>query len=116
MLCVWGALSGVAHAQDANHGRLVFNANCAVCHSATEGTAARIGPNLFGVVGRHAGVVAGFSYSAAMRNSGIVWTTDSLQTFLRAPARAVPGTRMAFAGLHNDTQTADVVAYLQTLH
>lgn len=116
LLAAWITLSSVAYAQDANRGRLVFNANCAVCHSAAQGAAARLGPNLFGVVGRRAGVAAGFSYSAPMRNSGITWTSDSLQTYLRAPARTVPGTRMAFAGLHNDAQNADIVAYLQTLH
>jgi cytochrome c len=75
-----------------------------------------IGPNLFGVVGRRAASMAGFAYSPAMQHSGITWSSDQLLAFVQAPAHAVPGTRMPFAGLHNPQQASALVAYLATLH
>jgi cytochrome c len=74
-----------------------------------------IGPNLYAVVGRRAGSVAGFAYSSAMQRSGITWSTDQLLAFVQNPAHVVPGTRMPFAGLHNQGQAAALVAYLGTL-
>ncbi len=105
-----------ASGQDATQGRLVFQANCAVCHQAVSGGRSLIGPNLFGIVGRRAGSVAGFAYSPAMQRSGITWTSDQLLAFIQTPAHVVPGTRMPFAGLHNPQQASALVAYLDTLH
>ena len=113
LLCVAPA---VALAQGATQGQTVFQANCAVCHQAASNGRSMIGPNLFGVVGRHAGSVAGFAYSPAMQHSGITWTSDQLLAFIQAPAHVVPGTRMPFAGLHNPQQASALVAYLATLH
>jgi cytochrome c len=104
-----------ALAQDATQGRSVFQANCAVCHMAVSNGHAMIGPNLFGVVGRHAGSVASFAYSPAMQHAG-TWTSDQLLAFVQNPSHVVPGTRMPFAGLHNPQQAAALVAYLGTLH
>lgn len=106
----------VAFAQDTTQGRAAFQANCAVCHQAVSNGRSMIGPNLFGVVGRHAASVAGFVYSPAMQHSGITWTQDQLLAFVQAPAHVVPGTRMPYAGLHNPQQAASLVAYLATLH
>ena len=108
--------AGAASAQDAIQGRAVFQANCAVCHMAVSNGHSMIGPNLFGIVGRHAGSVAGFAYSPAMQRSGINWTSDQLLAFVQTPAHVVPGTRMPFAGLHNAQQASALVAYLDTLH
>jgi cytochrome c len=95
-------------------GAQVF-ARCAICHSSARGEGNKIGPNLFGVVGRKAGTAPGFSYSAAMKGAGFVWTSDKLNAYIKAPQMVVPGNKMAFAGLPSDTQRADVVAYLGTL-
>jgi cytochrome c len=75
-----------------------------------------IGPNLWGVVGRHAGTVAGFAFSPAMQHANITWTPDRLSAFAQALAQVVPGTHMPFAGLHNPQQAAALVAYLATQH
>jgi cytochrome c len=95
-------------------GAALFN-RCALCHSATKGGGNKIGPNLFGVVGRKAGTYPGFSYSAAMKKSGIVWTPAKLDAYLAAPQQVVPGNSMPFAGIADAPQRADLVAYLATL-
>lgn len=69
-------------------------APCQSCHSAGKDSGSRVGPNLYGVIGRKAGTVADYRYSNAMRDSGIVWTREALDRFLAAPAQTVPGTRM----------------------
>ena len=102
-----------ASAADVAHGQVVFK-QCAVCHNFKAGGTAKIGPNLWGVVGRKAGTAPGFTYSAAMKGFGKVWTPALLDTYLTAPAKTVPGTKMAFAGLKNPADRADVIAYLQT--
>jgi cytochrome c len=103
-----------AQAGDTAKGKIVFQ-RCAICHMVTKGGGNGLGPNLFGVVGRKAGTVAGFSYSAAMKNSGIVWSADKLRAYVAHPAQLVPGNRMAFAGITDPGQQGDVVAYLSTL-
>jgi cytochrome c len=103
-----------ARAGDAAKGKIVFQ-RCAICHVATKGGGNGLGPNLFGVVGRKAAGAPNFSYSAAMKNSGITWSTDKLAAYVTHPAAVVPGNRMAFAGINNPDQVADVVAYLATL-
>src|ERR1051326_4132738 len=108
------AISASAWAADAKNGATVFN-RCIICHSNSKGAPAKIGPNLFGVVGRKAGSAPGFNYSAAMKGSGIVWTDDKLKAYLAHPAQVVPGTRMTFAGISNPRDIDDVVAYLGTL-
>ncbi|HWA92603.1 MAG TPA: c-type cytochrome [Rhizomicrobium sp.] len=107
-------LATAAQAGDAAQGKVVFQ-RCAICHRVDKGGGNGLGPNLFGVVNRKAGTVAGFSYSAALKSSGLTWTTDKLTQWVAHPAALVPGNRMAFAGLNNPQQQADVVAYLQTL-
>ncbi|HEX2593934.1 MAG TPA: cytochrome c family protein [Rhizomicrobium sp.] len=101
-------------AGDAANGKTVFS-RCSICHNAAKGAGNKIGPNLFGVVGRKAGTLAGFNYSAAMKGFGKTWTPQLLDTYLTHPGMTVPGTKMSFAGLSNVSQRADVVAYLQTL-
>jgi cytochrome c len=105
---------GVANAGDVAKGKVVFQ-RCAICHRVDKGGGNGLGPNLFGIVGRKAGTVAGFSYSAAMKNSGIVWSASKLIAYVAHPAQVVPGNRMAFAGVIDPGQQADVVAYLATL-
>jgi cytochrome c len=97
---------------DAAAGEKVF-AQCKTCHVIDAGVN-RIGPSLHAVVGRKAGEIAGFSYSAANKESGITWTAEKLYQYLEKPARVVPGTKMAFAGLAKGQDRADVIAYLST--
>jgi cytochrome c len=92
-------------------GERIFH-QCMTCHSAAQGVN-RVGPSLYGVIGRHSGSVPGFNYSDANKNSGITWSEQELFTYLENPQRTVPGTRMAFAGLRNPQQRADVIAYLK---
>jgi cytochrome c2 len=98
----------------AEQGRKRFT-TCAVCHTVKEGEPARIGPNLFGIVGRPAGSVEGFAYSKAMSSAGIVWTEDNLNTFIENPQGFIRGNRMGFAGEKNPEYRAAIVAYLGTL-
>jgi cytochrome c len=97
---------------DAAKGEKVF-AQCKACHVAEEGKN-RVGPSLWAVVGRTAGTIPGFNYSKANKESGVTWTEDVLFTYLEAPQKFMPGTRMAFAGLKNPQDRADVIAYLKT--
>lgn len=101
-------------AGDPVKGGAVFD-RCAICHSYRKDGGNKLGPNLFGVVGRKAGTYAGFSYSPAMKGSGITWTTERLNAYLASPQQVVPGNRMPFAGISNAGQRADLVAYLATL-
>jgi cytochrome c len=103
-----------ALAGDPAHGKAVFSAQCAMCHS-SQRNVSLLGPSLFGVVGRKAGSVVGFAYSPAMKAAGFNWTDDKLRAYLPAPKTVVPGTRMTYAGLKNPSQLDDLVAYLDTL-
>ncbi len=104
----------LARAQDAAAGAIVFKTQCAVCHQVIPDKKG-IGPNLFGVVGRSAGSVAGFKYTDANKNSGLTWDAATLDRYLQAPRDVVPGTAMPYAGLKDDTQRANLIAYLSTL-
>jgi cytochrome c len=83
---------------------------CAACHSLERD---RTGPKHCGLFGRRAGSVLGFEYSPAMRASGIVWNETTLDRFLAAPTKIVPGTYMGYAGVDNPRERADLVAYLK---
>jgi cytochrome c len=89
---------------------------CAACHSFNEGGRNGVGPNLWGIVNAAHARVDGFNYSAANRAlADKPWDFEALNAFIAAPARAMPGTRMAFAGLANPQQRADIIVYLRTL-
>ena len=103
--------SGAQLSGDTERGRRIF-AQCATCHSPEQGVN-RVGPSLFGVIGRHSGTIPGFRYSDANRNSGITWTEQELFNYLENPRAKIPGTIMAFNGLRNPQQRADVIAYLK---
>jgi cytochrome c len=108
-------VSGVKYASytgDAAAGKTDF-VTCQTCHSIDAGVN-KIGPSLHGVVGRKAGSIADFTYSAANKGSGITWTPEKLFQYLEAPQRVVPGTKMTFAGFSDPQKRADVIAYLKT--
>ena len=100
---------------DPAQGQAVFATECAACHSTTRNGPAVLGPTLFGISGRPAGTVRGYTYSAAMRAAGFNWTDERLQSFLPAPGSLVPGTKMNYGGLKNSFQLDDLVSYLNTL-
>ena len=101
-------------AGDPVQGKAVF-ARCAICHNVEKDGGNGVGPNLFGIAGRKAATVDGFNYSGPMKASGIVWTDDNLEKWIAGPAKMLPGTKMAFAGITSKGQIADVIAYLHTL-
>jgi cytochrome c len=97
---------------DATKGEAVF-VQCKTCHVTDPGQN-RIGPSLAGIVGRKAGTVEGYSYSAANKNSGITWSKEKLFQYLEKPQRVVPGTKMAFAGIPDGQKRADLIEWLAT--
>jgi cytochrome c len=98
---------------DAAAGEKTF-AQCKACHQVAPGKNG-VGPSLAGIVGRTAGQVAGFNYSAANKNSGVTWAEETLFEYLEAPQKFMPGTKMAFAGLKKPQDRANVIAYLKTV-
>jgi len=106
------AFTGSALADgNADKGKRVFNL-CKACHRLEAGKNG-VGPSLHGLFGRKAGTVAGFNYSGAMKNSGIVWNEKSLDNYLAKPRDVVKGTKMVFPGLKKEDQREDVIAYLK---
>jgi cytochrome c len=88
---------------------------CASCHSFNEGGRNAVGPNLYGVIGAAHGHVEGFNYSPAIKGKPGPWTYEDMNAWLAKPATYAPGTRMAFAGITNTQQRADVIAYLRSI-
>jgi cytochrome c2 len=114
MFALIAAFSAPAYAQDAAAGAQVFRSQCSICHSAQPGRNV-IGPSLFGVVGRHSGIIPNFHYSSANQASGLVWNPPTLDRYLSAPRQVVPGTLMSYPGLRDDHERADLIAYLASL-
>jgi cytochrome c len=102
-----------APAADVEAGKVAFK-KCALCHT-TEPGKNKIGPSLFGVVGRKSGSLDNFSYSEAMKNFDHAWDAETLDTYLADPRTVVPGTKMIFPGIKDKTEREDVIAYLETL-
>src|SRR5262245_17742770 len=95
---------------DAAAGRLVYR-KCQACHSMDAGKNL-LGPSMAGIMGRKAGAEAGYSYSPAMKQSGLVWDGKTLDAYLADPQKLIPGNKMPFPGLKTDHDRADVIAYL----
>lgn len=106
-------LATTAHAQAAQ-GAALFKTTCALCHETVAGKI-KIGPPLAGINGRKAGTIPGFNYSAAMKNSGIVWNAAKLAAYIDDPRKTVPGNRMPFFGTKDPAKAKAIADYLVTL-
>ncbi len=100
---------------DAAAGEALAKRQCASCHSFNEGGKNGVGPNLYGIIGRAHGGAAGFTYSAALKGKPGPWMYEEMNAWLKKPAAYIPGSRMAYAGLNNEKQRADVIVYLRSL-
>ena len=109
------AQPAIRSAEVNSDGEALYDRVCATCHNATVEGPRKLGPTMHGVVGRKVASVEGFRYSTAKRDADLVWTPDKLNPYLLNPREFMPGTTMAYAGLKNDTDRANVIAYLQTL-
>jgi cytochrome c len=87
---------------------------CLTCHNFAKGQGSKVGPDLYGVVGRPVASVEGFSYSAALKAKGGTWTFDALNVWLKDPRADVPGTAMTFAGQPSEKQRADIIDFLNS--
>ena len=110
------AFPGAAGAQDqAVEGAKIFKRVCLACH-ATEAGQNKIGPSLFGVVGRKAGAAPGFAYSQAMKAADVTWGDEAIDKYIADPRKFLPGNKMVYAGLKKEEERQEVIAYLKTLH
>ena len=94
-----------------DHGKMVFK-KCAACHSVSKGGGNKIGPALWGVIGRKAGSIGDYKYSKAMSGFGKTWDFEGVNTFLIKPKDYVKGTKMAYMGLKKEKDRASVILYL----
>jgi cytochrome c len=104
-----------AAAQNADAGQRVFN-QCRACHTINEGGRNGVGPNLHGVIGRQAGAIEGFRYSAPLRakaEEGLVWDEAALRAYIGNPKAVIPGGSMSYPGLRSEQQMNDLIAYLK---
>ncbi len=107
--------ASVVLAQDADNGAEVFK-RCRACHEVGETAKNKVGPILNGIVGRKAGTIEGFNYSDANKKAGAegwVWTEEKMMEYLLNPRAAMPGNKMAYAGLKDEQDRKDLIAYLK---
>jgi len=100
---------------DATAGGATAKKLCSACHNFAEGAGAKVGPDLYGVVGRDRASAAGFDYSSALKGKPGKWNFDDLNAWLHSPKTFAPGTKMGFAGIDDDKTRANVIDYLDTL-
>ena len=96
------------------HGQKVFK-KCSACHVVAKGGKNKIGPVLYGVLGRKSGAISDYKYSKALMAHGKVWSYEEMNGYLLKPAAHIKGTKMAFAGLKNEKDRASVILYMNSL-
>jgi cytochrome c len=104
--------SAAAQAQDLAAGEQSFK-KCLPCHSVGEGATHKVGPQLNGLDGRKAGTAEGYSYSDANKESGMVWSEAVFKDYIQNPMGKIPGTKMAFPGIRNETEIGNLWGYLK---
>jgi len=104
-----------AIAGDADAGKNIFRKKCMGCHTAAKGEPNRTGPNLWDIVGREKGASEGYRYSTPMKALGGAWSEADILGFIAGPRTFLPDTKMTFAGIKNEQERADILAYLKTL-
>lgn len=117
-ILLWALLAGpAAHAAgDPVKGETQFG-QCTACHTVVDGGAEIVGPNLFGVIGKAAATRGKtFDYSPALKASGIVWTDEKLDLWIKSPATLVPGTKMEFVGVSRPETRSNIIAYLKSIN
>jgi len=107
-------VSGLLASANVDNGKKIA-AKCVACHTLNKGEANKIGPNQWGVIGRQVASHEGFQYSSAMKQKGGTWDYETLNAFIAAPNKTVPGTKMTFVGLDKVKERADLIAYLRTM-
>jgi cytochrome c len=103
--------AGLAFGQDIAAGEKSF-AKCRICHDVGPNAKHKVGPILNGLENRKAGTIEGYTYSPANIASGIVWSHEAFDTYITNPARTIPNTKMAFIGISNPQERANLWAYL----
>jgi cytochrome c len=111
ILIASSAVAPAALAQDAEAGKATFN-KCLACHSIGEDAKNKVGPQLNGIDGRKAGTAPDYNYSDANKNSGITWNEAAFKEYISDPKAKIPGTKMAFAGIKNETDANNLWAYI----
>jgi cytochrome c len=106
------AMAAPATAADIDNGKTVFR-KCIACHQVGEKARNLVGPLLNGLFGRKAGTIEGYSYSEANKNSGIVWDDAVFREYIKNPKAKIPDTKMVFAGITDDQDIDDLIAYLK---
>lgn len=109
-----GDISALLPTADIAAGADYFSKKCSTCHTIEKGEPAKVGPNLYGVLGGPRAHMAGFAYSDAMKNAGGKWGWDEMNAFQWNPKKAIPGTIMAYAGNKKDQERANLIAYLNS--
>lgn len=104
--------TGFAFAQDLAAGAVAFK-KCAICHDIGETAKNKVGPELNGIDGRSSGSAPGYNYSDANKKSGITWNEATFLEYMRDPRAKIPGTKMIFPGIKNETEAKDLWAYLK---
>ena len=105
-------LASQAQAQDVVAGERVFQ-QCRACHQVGVDAKNGVGPILNGIFGRKSGMIAGYNYSDANKNSGISWDESVFSEYIKDPRAKVPGTKMSYAGLRDERRINDLIAFLK---
>src|SRR5690349_4412649 len=111
MILTVTATAPAAMAQDVAAGKTSFN-KCLACHAIGEGAKNKVGPELNGLNGRKSGTAEGYNYTDANKNSGITWDEATFKEYIKDPKAKIPGTKMAFAGIKNETEINNLWAFI----